>query len=280
MPVGDPTLRSMDDLSLAIEAATRAAAIVRERYGQGLDAELKGSVNPVTEADRSAEAAIIDLITRHRPADGVIAEESGTGGADGDRRWIIDPLDGTVNFVHEIPHVAVSIGLWESDTPLVGVVVDVLRDDVYAAAAGQGTTQNGTPIHTSRRTDPATMLVATGFPYDRNIRGAVYAAWIGGVLPRVRGVRRMGSAALDFAYVAAGRYDAYFEHGLAPWDAAAGILLVAEAGGATVDLSGNPVGPDASDFIATSGPGRGELAELIRRAAPPELIGRIGSGGR
>jgi len=261
----------MDDLSLATLAATRAAELIRDMFGGGVATELKGAVDPVTVVDRAAEAAILDLVREHRPDDAILAEESGASGSGSGRQWIIDPLDGTVNFVHEVPHVAVSIALWDGDTPVVGVIVDALRADVYAARAGHGSTLNGDPIRASSRTDLAEMLVATGFPYDRDTNGAVYTSWIAGVLPRVRGLRRMGSAALDFAYVAAGRFDAYFEHGLAPWDGAAGILLVAEAGGRTVDLEGNPATHRSLDYIATSGAGHTHLSELIRAAAPDEL---------
>jgi myo-inositol-1(or 4)-monophosphatase len=261
----------MDDLALATLAATRAAEIIRPMFGRGVATELKGAIDPVTVADKLAESAILEVIAEHRPDDGILAEESGASGTGIGRQWIIDPLDGTVNFIHEVPHVAVSIGLWDGNTALVGVIVDVVRDDLYAATRGGGATLNGAPMHTSARTELAHMLVATGFPYDRNVRAATYAGWIAGVLPHVRGVRRMGSAALDFAYVAAGRYDAYFEHGLGPWDGAAGILLVEEAGGATVDLDGSPATFTSTDYIATSGAGRSELAEMIRRAAPAEL---------
>lgn len=264
----------MNDLELATLAATRAGDIIRDMYGKGVATELKGSVDPVTIADTKAEAAILELLSEHRPDDGVLAEESGASGGNDRRRWVIDPLDGTVNFVHEVPHVAVSIGLWEGNRAVVGVIVDVLRRDVYSAAAGEGAFLNGTSIHTSQRTELSEMLVATGFPYDRDTMGGVYTDWIAGVLPHVRGLRRVGSAALDFAYVATGRYDAYFEHGIAPWDCAAGMLLVEEAGGATVDLDGAPATLHSADHIATSGAGHSVLTGLIAGAAPAELRGR------
>jgi myo-inositol-1(or 4)-monophosphatase len=261
----------VDDLDVAMLAAREAAAVVEGLFGTGMGAEMKGAVDPVTAADRAAEAAILAVLRRHRPADDILAEESGAAGEGGGRRWIVDPLDGTVNFLHGIPHVAVSVALWDGGRPRVGVIADVMRADLYTATAGGGAARNGAPIATSPRRALPDLLVATGFPYDRDRMGHVYAEWVGGVLPRVRGVRRMGSAALDFAYVAAGHFDGYFEHGLAPWDAAAGILLVAEAGGHTVDLNGSPVGPGATDFISTSGAAHEVLARLIREAAPALL---------
>ncbi|MFQ5555748.1 MAG: inositol monophosphatase family protein [Acidimicrobiia bacterium] len=247
------------DLDLAQEAARRAAAIVRDHFGTTTRAELKARFNPVTDADKEAEDAIVELLRRERPDDGILAEE-GSGSASAGRRWIIDPLDGTVNFVHRIPHLAVSVSLFEDDEPIVAVTLDPFRDEEFTAAAEGGTRLNGDPIHVSGATDLATAVVATGFGYDHDVRADAYATTLGAVLRKVNGLRRMGSAVLDSAWVAAGRYDGYWETGLAPWDTAAGILLVREAGGRVTDEHGSPSRPEGS-FVVAANP---HLQETLR----------------
>jgi myo-inositol-1(or 4)-monophosphatase len=230
----------MDDLALAKAAASSGAEIVASWANRLETAEFKGVGNPVTEADREAEEAILSLITEHRPADGILGEEGATREGTSGRQWIIDPLDGTVNFLHGFPQVSVSVALHDEQGALVGVVRDVYRDEEFAAARSQGATLNGQPIKVAGRSDLGNALVATGFSYDRQERGPEYGRSVGEMLTRLRGLRRGGSAALDLAWVACGRLDGYWEARLGPWDVAAGYLLVAEAGGIVTGYDGAP----------------------------------------
>lgn len=249
----------MDDLELCVAAAQAGAAVVADHFGRTTAAELKEKFNPVTAADHASETTIVDLIRSERPGDGILAEE-GSGAATSGRRWIIDPLDGTVNFVHGIPHVGVSIALYEGINPLVGVIVDPIRDEEFVAVTGQGATLNGEPMAVSSTSELARAVVATGFPYDHDRRAARLGVTLAAVLEQVNGIRRMGAAALDFAWVAAGRYDGYWELDLAPWDAAAGIIMVTEAGGVVTDPRGAPSIPELPSAVAANN----ALAEDLR----------------
>jgi myo-inositol-1(or 4)-monophosphatase len=254
----------MDDLSLALAAAAAGAAIVEEGFSRGHQADYKGRFDPVTAVDRAAEVAIIDLLVRHRPDESILAEESGGHRAVG-RHWIIDPLDGTVNFVHGIPHVAVSVALYDGDTALVGVVHDVFRNEVFAAARGEGATCDGDEIGVSSTAGLSTSVVATGFPYDHDVRADALAAVVRDVLREVNGIRRFGSAALDLAWVASGRFDGYWELGIAPWDGAAGMLIVREAGGLVTD----PAGKRSSPFDPLVVSSNGVIHESLRLLVSP-----------
>jgi myo-inositol-1(or 4)-monophosphatase len=212
----------------------------------------------VSDADREAEEAIAGLLRAERPDDGLIGEEGASAGAVSGRRWVIDPLDGTTNFLYGYPVFGVSIALEDEDGGLVGVVYDPSRDELFAAERGRGATLNGATV---RVRDGATLersLIATGFAYEAEQR-AVQAELLRRVLPSVRDVRRAGAAALDLAWVAAGRVDGFWERGLKRWDWAAGALLVTEAGGEVRDLPGDPFG------LVASSPGLIEaLDELVR----------------
>lgn len=256
----------MDDLSLAREAAAAGAAIVAQGLNGDHDTHYKGRFDPVTAVDQASEAAIIGLLEQHRPEDSILAEESGGQRADG-RHWIIDPLDGTVNFVHGIPHVSVSVALYEGDKALVGVVHDVFKGEVFAAERGGGAWCDDTPIAVSRTADLSASVVATGFPYDHDVRADALAAVVRDVLKEVNGIRRFGSAALDLAWVAAGRFDAYWELGIAPWDGAAGILIVREAGGRVT----NPAGHDSTPFDPLVVSSNGAVHEQLRRCVSPHM---------
>lgn len=239
----------MRDIEVAGEAARAAAAVIGAASLR--TADLKGAVDPVTATDLAAERAILDVLAAHRPDDSVLAEES--GGAVAGRTWVVDPLDGTVNFVHGIDHVAVSIGLWDDTGPLVGVVLDVARDRLYEAVAGGGAWCGDQRLAvTDRSVDEG--VVALGYPYDRRDHPGRYGDLTARLLSVARGVRRFGAAALDLAWVAEGRVDAYLEPGLPagvkPWDVAAGILLVREAGGVVVNESGEPAGLEERLFVA------------------------------
>jgi myo-inositol-1(or 4)-monophosphatase len=195
----------------------------------------------VSDADRLAEEVIVRLIRRERPADGLLAEEGASAGGSSGRRWVVDPLDGTTNYLYGFPVFAVSVAVEDADGALAGVVLDPARDELFAAARGGGATLNGHPMLVREGTPLERSLVATGFSYDAG-RRAEQARILGHVLPHVRDVRRAGAAAIDLAWVAAGRLDGYYERGLKPWDWAAGRLLVVEAGGAVAELPGEPAG--------------------------------------
>lgn len=230
----------MDDLELARSAARLGAEIVARWSDRLESAEFKSAVDPVTEADRESEQAIRGLLTTYRPDDGIVGEEGDSRMGSSGRRWLIDPLDGTVNFLHGFPQVAVSVALADDQGGVAGVIHDVVRDEVFTAARGCGATLAGDPIRVAGRVELGKALVATGFAYDRQERGPEYGRIVGEMLRHVRGIRRGGSAALDLAWVACGRLDGYWETGLGPWDVAAGFLLVAEAGGIVTAIDGGP----------------------------------------
>jgi myo-inositol-1(or 4)-monophosphatase len=265
-----PSLRQ--DLDTAVAAAQQGSEIIKRWTGNLQGADYKGEVDPVTQADRQAEAAIIRVIGNAYPGDAVLAEESG-GDPLGNRRvWIIDPLDGTVNFLHGVPHVGVSVALYEDGKPLVGVILDVFRDETYTAASGSGAFRNGAPIAVSTQDDLGAALVATGFPYDRRDYADTYGTILGTVLGKVQGIRRMGTASLDLAWVACGRYDGFWELKLAPWDVAAGILLVQEAGGKVTDQTGRPARPGDPLIIAANETLSDDLRPQVVAAVPRHLI--------
>ncbi len=192
----------------------------------------------VSEADRAAETAIRAELDFRFPQYGFLGEEGGSHGS-ADIRWIVDPLDGTLNFVQGFPHWCVSVALWDAAGPVVGCVLDPLRGDCFLAARGQGATWNGKPMQVSRQAGLDGAFLATGFAYQLGDRWPLFNAALGRVFPRAKGLRRAGSAALDLAHVACGIFDGFFELGLKPWDIAAGALLVQEAGGVITDWEGN-----------------------------------------
>ena len=260
----------MEDLDIAVAAARAGGAIVRDGFDRGVTPQYKRQFDPVTETDQSSEAVVLSVIAEHRANDAVLAEESGGTIPDG-RLWIVDPLDGTVNFVHGIPQIAVSVALWDGDRPLVGVIYDPLRDECFTAAAGQGAYLNQRPLRVSPVENLDRSVIATGFPYDHGDYADEYSLVVGAVLASVNGIRRFGSAALDLAWVAAGRYEAYWELGLAPWDQAAGILIVREAGGRVTDLDGTNSVPTTPLVLASNGLVHDGLQRVIEPLLPDRL---------
>lgn len=195
----------------------------------------------VSDADRDAEAAIGGLLAAERPDDGLLAEEGSHADAASGRRWVVDPLDGTTNYLYRFPGWVVSVALEDAAGPAVGVVHDPLHGETFAAVRGEGATLDGAPIAVSGAETLATALVGTGFGYDADRRAAQGEVLLR-VLPRVRDVRRAGAAALDLCMVACGRLDGYYERGLKPWDWAAGSLIASEAGATVRPLPGEPFG--------------------------------------
>jgi myo-inositol-1(or 4)-monophosphatase len=259
----------VNDLEVALTAARSAAGIIRRWFRRIEHADFKGRVDPVTAADREAEAVIVSVLAEHRPDDGLLGEEGSTAGTSSGRRWVFDPLDGTVNFVHGIPHVAVSIGLEDEQGGLAGVVLDVFRDEEFTAERGAGAFLGGEPIAVSGRDDLHRCTIATGFPYDREHHGPSYVQTVGAMLIAARDIRRLGTAALDLAWVACGRVDGYWEYRLHPWDVAAGAVLVTEAGGALTDTGGGPFRYD--DVLASNGRIHGQLSSVVAANRPAHL---------
>lgn len=231
-------------LAFAVDIAHEAGALLRSFAGRSdLDVESKSSeTDPVSAADRASEQLISRRIATARPDDGMVGEEqagdrTGTTGV----RWVVDPLDGTVNYLYGLPQWSVSIGVEDDDGGLVGVVYDPSRDETFAALRGAGATLDGSPLRMTSPQSLASALIATGFAYDADVRRE-QAAMLAEIIDTIRDLRRLGSAALDLSWLAAGRYDGYFEFGLNHWDRSAGSLIVVEAGGTIsrwrMDLAG------------------------------------------
>jgi myo-inositol-1(or 4)-monophosphatase len=218
---------------VAEQAARAAGDLLRARFVAGGERETASKstpTDPVSEADRAAERAIRDVIGRARPGDAILGEEGGETQEGAGLRWIVDPLDGTVNFLYGVPQWCVSVAVHDDDGGVAGVVFDPMRDELFAGSRGDGPpTLNGAQVGGSEQSELSRSLVATGFAYDASVR-ELQAAVVGRLLPRARDVRRMGSAALDLAWTAAGRYDAFYERGVQLWDIAAGSVLCAAAG--------------------------------------------------
>lgn len=231
------------DLELAERAARAAGEVLMTYYGRAPEglASKTSATDPVSDADREAERVIRELLTTERPDDGLVGEEGSRVDGNQDRRWIVDPLDGTVNFLYGLRAWGVSIALEDSEGLAVGVVFNPVSGECFAAERDKGSTMSGRPIRVTDCRSLDRAMVATGFSYESEHR-AEQAKLLVQLLPRIRDLRRAGAAALDLAYVATGRVDAYYERGLKRWDEAAGLLLVREAGGVTAVLEGEPHG--------------------------------------
>jgi myo-inositol-1(or 4)-monophosphatase len=240
-------------VSFARRVAAEAGSLIAENFLGVFEVARKGATNLVTEVDRRAEALIVDAIGREFPSHAVVAEEGSSRTGAGGWRWYVDPLDGTNNFAHGYPMVAVSLALEREGRVVAAVVRDPLRGETFWAERGAGARTEGGRLAVSRAPKLAESLVATGFPYDKHESAVDNVANFGRVTKRVRGIRRGGAAALDLAYVAAGRLDGFWELKLSPWDTAAGVLLVAEAGGRVSRIDGAAYRPGDVDVVATNG---------------------------
>lgn len=267
-------------LTIARDVALRAGELAKLRRGEGVSvaASKSSSVDIVTEADRETERLIRAALADARPDDGFFGEESGAEKGSSGLTWIVDPIDGTVNFLYGIPHYAVSIAVVEGDpdpltwTALAGAVVNPASGEVFTATAGGGAFLGGEPIHVAESVDLSQALVATGFAYDAEMRGR-QGRLVAELLPLVRDIRRQGTASLDLSFIAAGRLNAYFERTLSPWDHAAGALIAREAG-ATVKGLGDAA--PSRDFILAAHP---DVAARLERTLiqlglqpPPERV--------
>ncbi len=238
----------------ACRAALTAGFMLRELYGKPHEITMKGEINLVTEADFAAESAITASLGEDTPEIAILAEESADDEVKepAEKTWIVDPLDGTTNFAHGIPVFAVSIALMEKGQVLVAAIYCPMQDELFCAWQGGGAWLNGEKITVTETDFLVQALVATGFPYDIYARIDDVMAQMRAILPKVRDIRRMGAAAVDLAYVACGRLDAFWEMDLKPWDTAAGWLLVEEAGGTVTDFGGKPYSPFTPVILASN----------------------------
>ena len=255
-------------LNIAVKAARRAGSIINRAAlsGGGREVRAKRANDFVTEVDQAAEIAIIEVIRKAYPEHAILAEESGEsrGAAQSETTWIVDPLDGTTNFIHGFPQYCVSIGVRHRDVLTQAVVFDPVTNELFTATRGRGAFLNDRRIRVTSRTHLREALVGTGFPFKELSRLDAYMAALRTVMVSSAGVRRAGAAALDLAYVAAGRLDAFWELGLAKWDMAAGALLVQEAGGLVGGLAGGADFMETGDIIAGTPKVYAELLEAIR----------------
>ena len=249
---------------VGIAAAWNGGKILQEHFGRLRSVRKKGAIDLVTEADIRSEAAIIDTIAKAFPDHAILAEESGTHAGSGGR-WIIDPLDGTTNFAHNLPLFCVSIAFAVNNGILAGFVLAPLLGELFVGVKNQGSQLNGTPIFVSRTRTLSDSLLVTGFPYDHQTIFDSLIGRFGECLTATQGVRRLGSAALDLCYVASGRFDGFWEQHLKPWDTAAGFLVATEAGARTTVFSGAPYSIDQDEIVSTNGAIHDELLNLLEQ---------------
>jgi myo-inositol-1(or 4)-monophosphatase len=254
-------------LNVMANAALKAARGLLRDFGEveQLQVSVKGPGEFVSTADLKAERTLKAELTRARPGYGLLFEEGGAeAGTDPRHRWIVDPLDGTTNFLHGIPHFAISIALERDGEIVAGLIYEPLRDEMYSAEKGLGAYVNDRRLRVSARRQLADAVIGTGMPFGERGDQPTYLTTLSAVMTATSGVRRMGAAALDLAYVAAGRFDGFWEFGLSPWDIAAGLLLVREAGGYVSDLSGGHTMLTSGDVLAANDHLHLPLAALIR----------------
>ena len=238
---------------VAIEAAHAGSLALLEHFRKPLDIRTKGVANYVTQADLAAETAVVQTILDAFPSHAILSEESHSDRADAEHSWIIDPLDGTNNFIHGMPHFAVSIGYYQNGEGILGIVTSPATGDWFVAARGEGAWFNGQPIQVSRAKGLEQAMIACGFYYDRDQMMQSTLDTIGDLFrTQIHGIRRFGAAALDLAWVAAGWFDGFFEYRLSPWDIAAGAVIIQEAGGKVSDCMGNPVALNRPSSLCAS----------------------------
>jgi len=258
--------------AICVAAAEAGAQRLREMFGRPREIALKGRIDLVTDGDRASEERILALLRERAPGAAILAEESGESGK-GDLRFVVDPLDGTTNYAHGIPIFTCTVAAEEKGVPVAGCTVDPMRGETYRAHRGGGAFLNGVRLHASRAQTLTESVVCTGFPYDKGGRLGEMIAAFGRFTAAARGTRRLGSAALDLAYVAAGRLDVFYERGLMPWDIAAGLVLVGEAGAFASRFDGSPADAAGGEILACA-PGlfeevRGILEESRARPWRP-----------
>ena len=249
---------------VGVAAAFKAAEVLRKKLGRLKQIDKKGANDLVTEADAESEKVIIATIRNAFPHHGILAEESGSDvGSDSRCCWIIDPLDGTTNFAHELGLFSISIAYSERQELVLGIILSPMTDELFIAARGRGAFLNGRPIRVSDVKTVSDSLLVTGFPYNVELVFAPMMKRFASCLKVSQGVRRLGSAALDLCYVACGRFDAFWEQNLKPWDTAAGVVIAGEAGAVITDFSDSAFTLDKREILASNGKIHQEMLSLL-----------------
>jgi myo-inositol-1(or 4)-monophosphatase len=253
----------IDDI---IQISREAGQLIRNGFGKTHSIEFKtNELNLVTETDKASEKLITDFIRKKYPAHGILAEEGSEANKSAEYLWVIDPLDGTTNFAHGLPIFSVSIGLQKNGETIAGVVYDVMRDVVFSAEKDNGGFENGKRINVNKNANLGHGMLVTGFPYDiRENPDKAFERFIA-FLKHARGIRRLGSAAIDFCYVANGVFDGFWEVSLHPWDLCAGKLIVEEAGGIVTDFDSNPIDIYTKRILATNGLVHQKMIDVMKR---------------
>ena len=252
----------IDDI---IQISKEAGELIRNAFGKTHSIEFKtNELNLVTETDKASEKLITDFIRKRYPSHGVLAEEGSEANRSSEYLWVVDPLDGTTNFAHGLPIFAVSIGVQKNDETVAGVVYDVMRDVVYSAEKTSGSFENGRRIQVGKNENLGHSMLVTGFPYDvKDNPDKAYERFIT-FLKEARAIRRLGSAAIDFCYVANGAFDGFWEVSLHPWDICAGKLIVEEAGGLVTDFDGNKIDIYSKRILCSNGFVHQKMIEVMR----------------
>ncbi len=251
-------------INKVIQISKIAGEIIREGFGKNFSIEYKTNLsNLVTEIDKKSEKTIIDFVNKEFPTHSVLAEETGSHKASSEYLWVVDPLDGTSNFAHGFPIFSVSIGVQKNNETVCGVVYDVMNDIVYSSEKGSGSFRNGQKLQVSANDDIRKSMIVTGFPYNvAENPDHVFERFIA-FLKTARAVRRLGSAAIDFCYVASGVFDGFWEVHLNPWDVCAGKLIVEEAGGAVTNFAGEITDIYSKQILATNNKVHGKMLEIL-----------------
>jgi len=266
---------NLENLCFDVQGIAKIAGVFiaeeREKFSIQ-DVEVKGKANFVSYVDKQAEKLIVDELQKLLPGSGFIAEE-GTGINNGEKyKWIIDPLDGTTNFIHGLPPFAVSIALMEDDEIILGVVYEITQDECFYAWKGSKAYLNGDEIKVSTASTTSDALIATGFPYTAFEKLDGYVASMRYFMIHSHGIRRLGSAATDMAFVAAGRFEAFYEHGLKPWDVAAGTIILRQAGGKVSDFNGGDKFLFNGEIVASNGAYFGEFYDIVHKYFPENHV--------
>jgi myo-inositol-1(or 4)-monophosphatase len=248
---------------VGIEAIYRGARVLRNHFGRISQINQKGAFDLVTEADTESEKQIMETIRKAFPDHSILAEESGANQGAAEYQWLIDPLDGTTNYVHHLPFFTIAIALAVRDKIVLGLVLNPMDGELYSAIAGKGATLNGKPIKVSSTASVSDSLLVTGFPYDFNEIIEPAMKRFGICQQASQGVRRLGSAALDICYLACGRFDGFWEQNLKPWDKAAGAIIAAEAGAVITNFSNQPFSINQKEILVTNGKIHEEMLSLL-----------------
>ncbi len=263
----------------AAEIALEAGRFLKEKFHEKHDITYKGEIDLVTEVDRGCEARLISRIEKAFPGHGILAEETRGVAEKKEYTWIIDPLDGTTNYAHQYPVFCVSIALQHDGEVILGAICNPMLEELFVVERGRGAFLNGRRLAVSATADLSKSLLSTGFPYDIRVNPDNNINYFVSMAVRAQAIRRAGAAALDLAYVAAGRFDGFWELKLHPWDTAAGCLMVTEAGGAVTDLFGGPFDLYSSHILATNGKIQRAMQEILKQTDPLDarLVKRSGN---